>query len=64
MASEEQTAGDGDGAPRTCTPCRGAGRVISYLGGSPSEVTCPWCEGTGRFLPDHDAQSRFRDAQR
>jgi hypothetical protein len=20
-------------------------------------VTCPWCEGTGRFIPEHDAQA-------
>jgi len=26
-----------------CGPCRGTGRVISNLGGSPSELTCPWC---------------------
>jgi len=32
--------------------------VISNLGGSPSEVTCPWCEGTGEFPgPDADAQA-------
>ena len=27
------------------------------LGGTRQEVTCPWCEGTGRFIPDHDAQA-------
>jgi hypothetical protein len=31
--------------------------VISNKGGSPHEVTCPWCEGTGRFIPEHDAQA-------
>jgi DnaJ-class molecular chaperone len=40
-----------------CTPCRGTGRVISTLGGTPQQVTCPWCEGTGRFIPNHDAQA-------
>jgi DnaJ-class molecular chaperone len=39
-----------------CTPCRGTGSVISTLGGSPQPVTCPWCEGSGRFMPGHDAQ--------
>jgi len=39
-----------------CTPCRGTGRVISTLGGSPQPVTCPWCEGSGRFASGHDAQ--------
>ncbi len=38
-----------------CSPCRGTGKVISGLGGTPHEVTCPWCEGTGRFQPEHDA---------
>jgi hypothetical protein len=33
--------------------------VISNLGGSPSEIDCPWCEGTGQFIPDHDAQAHF-----
>jgi hypothetical protein len=34
--------------------------VISNLGGSPSTQTCPWCEGTGRFIPEHDAQAARR----
>ncbi len=46
----------------TCTACRGTGRVVSNLGGSPSEVQCPWCEGTGRFIPEHDAQAARRAA--
>jgi DnaJ-class molecular chaperone len=42
----------------SCRACRGSGKVISNLGGSPSEVDCPWCEGTGKFLgPEHDAQA-------
>lgn len=41
-----------------CSACRGTGRVISNLGGSRSEVVCPWCEGRGRRLgPEHDAQA-------
>jgi hypothetical protein len=24
-------------------------------------VTCPWCEGTGRFQPGHDAQAAKRE---
>jgi len=31
--------------------------VISNLGGTPSELACPWCEGTGRFDAGHDAQA-------
>ena len=44
--------------PQACRPCRGTGSVISNLGGSPSTVTCPWCEGSGRYTPGHDAQAR------
>jgi DnaJ-class molecular chaperone len=45
---------------RGCTACRGTGQVISNLGGSPQQVPCPWCEGTGRFIPGHDAQAARR----
>ena len=44
-------------------PCRGTGRVISNLGGTPSSVTCPWCEGGGLRLADIDAQARWLDVQ-
>jgi DnaJ-class molecular chaperone len=46
--------------PQRCTACRGTGRVISALGGTPNPVTCPWCEGSGRFDPQHDAQAAQR----
>jgi hypothetical protein len=45
-----------------CAPCRGNGLVISNLGGEPSEVRCPWCEGGGTQIPKHDAQARKRVA--
>ena len=45
------------GTPLRCAPCRGTGHVISNLGGTPQEVTCPWCEGGGIWLPEHDAQA-------
>jgi DnaJ-class molecular chaperone len=45
-----------------CTPCRGTGKVISTLGGTPEAVTCPWCEGSGRFIGGHDAQAAKRDS--
>ena len=38
-------------------PCRGSGRVISNLGGAPSEVTCPWCQGAGVRVAGLDAQA-------
>ena len=44
---------------RECMACRGTGQVISSLGGTPSSVTCPWCEGGGVRLPDVDAQARW-----
>jgi DnaJ-class molecular chaperone len=43
--------------PGRCHACRATGKVISNLGGTPHEVTCPWCEGTGRFVAGHDAQA-------
>ena len=46
--------------PGECRACRGAGKVASMLGGERQEVDCPWCEGTGRFIPEHDAQARWR----
>jgi DnaJ-class molecular chaperone len=48
--------------PVPCTVCRGTGTLISNLGGSPSNVDCAWCEGTGVFLPDHDAQAARKAA--
>jgi DnaJ-class molecular chaperone len=40
-----------------CSACRGTGRVISRLGGTDHEIQCPWCEGGGKRLRDHDAQA-------
>jgi hypothetical protein len=40
-------------------PCRGTGRVISNLGGTPSEVACPWCEGSGVRMQGIDAQASW-----
>jgi DnaJ-class molecular chaperone len=44
-------------APTECLACRGTGRLISGLGGTPHEVACPWCEGTGTRVPGIDAQA-------
>ena len=46
--------------PRECMPCRGSGKLISKLGGEPSTVTCPWCDGGGVRLPGVDAQAKWR----
>lgn len=47
--------------PGECRACRGSGKVVSNLGGEPSQVDCPWCEGSGRFIAEHDAQARWRE---
>jgi hypothetical protein len=44
-------------------PCRGSGRVISNLGGTPSTVTCPWCAGGGVRLADVDAQAGWLERE-
>jgi DnaJ-class molecular chaperone len=56
MASEETRE-----SARSCMACRGTGKVISNLGGSASEVECPWCDGSGHWIPGHDAQARRRE---
>jgi DnaJ-class molecular chaperone len=43
--------------------CRGSGKVTSNLGGSASEVACPWCRGTGRRIAGIDAQEPWRAAE-
>jgi hypothetical protein len=46
--------------------CRGSGQVISNLGGTPSQVRCPWCSGSGVRVPGIDAQTPWlegRDAE-
>jgi len=59
VSADEETPTEVDDAV-PCTVCRGTGTLISNLGGSPSTVTCAWCDGTGSFLPDHDAQAARR----
>ncbi len=43
--------------------CRGTGRVISNLGGSPSTVECPWCGGNGLRPAEIDAQAHWGSAE-
>ncbi len=50
------TSGAADSERSQCSACRGTGKVVSGLHGSPHEVTCPWCGGDGRFHPGRDAQ--------
>jgi DnaJ-class molecular chaperone len=49
-------------APQPCSACRGGGVVISNLGGEPQELACPWCDGGGVTLREHDAQAHWRAA--
>jgi DnaJ-class molecular chaperone len=60
VSADEETPEAAEPVP--CTVCRGTGTLISNLGGSPSSVECAWCEGTGVFLPEHDAQAARRAA--
>ncbi len=57
MSTGSAGAGPGASDRGQCTPCRGTGKLISTLGGSAHEVTCPWCGGTGSFAPGRDAQA-------
>ena len=47
-------------APQPCSACRGSGVVISNLGGEPRQLACPWCDGGGVVLAEHDAQAHWR----
>ena len=55
QAAQPGAAETGDPVP--CSACRGTGEVSSNLGGTPTSVPCPWCEGGGMRLSDHDAQA-------
>jgi hypothetical protein len=64
VASEDESAADAapdpPADPVACSACRGTGQVVSNLGGHPNLVECPWCDGGGVRLADHDAQARRR----
>lgn len=48
--------------PQPCLACRGTGQVISNLGGTATQVPCPWCAGSGvRPVEPIDAQARWRE---
>jgi DnaJ-class molecular chaperone len=49
-----------DLGPLPCSPCRGTGKLNSNSGGEPHSVDCPWCEGSGVLIPEHDAQAAQR----
>ncbi len=60
-ADDNEDQGGETHEPRECMACRGTGQVISNLGGTPSTVTCPWCEGTGVRRAGGDAQARWAE---
>jgi DnaJ-class molecular chaperone len=60
--SESEDQAEDSHGPRECMPCRGTGKVISNLGGTPSTVTCPWCDGGGVRLPGVDAQAKWLES--
>jgi len=39
-----------------CSPCGGSGKLVSNAGGEPHPIVCPWCEGSGSVIAEHDAQ--------
>ena len=55
--SDQQPA---EAEDRECMACRGTGKVVSNLGGSPNPVDCPWCAGSGKVSGPVDAQARWR----
>jgi DnaJ-class molecular chaperone len=57
--ADDDATGTPDGRLE-CSACRGTGKVISALGGEEKSVMCPWCEGSGRYDPEHDAQAAGR----
>ncbi len=58
--ADQQDRSDSDPGSDSCLACRGTGSVVSNLGGKEQSVDCPWCEGKGKRIPEHDAQARFR----
>jgi DnaJ-class molecular chaperone len=58
---QADTASGANRDRHACTPCRGTGKVLSSLNGSPHAVSCPWCGGTGEFQPGSDAQKAPAD---
>jgi DnaJ-class molecular chaperone len=67
VATEDETGAAEAAAepsePVRCSACRGTGQVVSNLGGRRSIVECPWCDGGGVRIADHDAQARRREQQ-
>lgn len=63
MSDQRGDRAGADSSQELCMPCRGTGRLISGLGGTPHEVVCPWCRGTGERIPGIDAQEAPAERQ-
>jgi DnaJ-class molecular chaperone len=61
--SDSKDASEEAHGPRECMACRGSGKVISNLGGSPKTVACPWCEGGGVRIAGINAQAHWSGEQ-
>ncbi len=61
--ADTQDLAEGTHEARECMACRGTGRVISNLGGTPGTVECPWCAGGGLRLAEIDAQAHWAAEQ-
>lgn len=60
--AQSTSGGSPTEGPQPCLACRGSGQVISNLGGTATQVACPWCDGTGvRPTEPADAQARWRE---
>jgi DnaJ-class molecular chaperone len=57
--TDDDDRADESHGPRECMPCRGTGKLISNLGGTPSTVACPWCDGGGVRVLGIDAQAKW-----
>ena len=62
MSANGEAQSPDDVGSLPCLACRGTGQVNSGLGGTPHQVTCPWCRGTGHRIPGIDAQEHPSEA--
>jgi DnaJ-class molecular chaperone len=57
----DESPTDEQAPPEPCIACHGTGRVLSNIGGTAHQVSCPWCDGGGIYLRGHDAQALWRE---
>jgi DnaJ-class molecular chaperone len=59
QAQGAQGAGEGIRPDEPCMPCGGRGTVIAAEQEGRRQLTCPWCDGSGRRRVGIDAQERW-----